>query len=398
MFRYGRSYAETLPLGQFWQGVQAFRFFFAVCFHGGVEPLVDLFPTGDKRSLSLGGELVPCTGEHGGHCFVLVGCGHRTEQFGADKVHQLVFTFGKTSEALFYKFSSGNDGVVVRYLFAVQYPAHFRSQRKSLGKGKQPQQIRHKMLYRLAHVLGQILAVRAGIGQQFLFVKLLGVIKGLFCGKTEQTVCFPLQCSQVIELGRLFCLFLPLDRRTDSRCPGTGIFQSVGLVHAGNASTVCFQTAGLDADCVIFFFLEAQDFCIPVHQHFQCRCLYAAHGQSLVVQHRKQPCCIDAHQPIRLCTAEGRLIQSIIIRIRAQVCKALPDSGILHAGNPEPLYRFRAAGHLVDEAEDKLSLTACVGCSGHTIHIRVVEQRAHNFKLLFLFIRDDELPRLGQDG
>ena len=24
--------------------------------------------------------------------------------------------------------------------------AHFRSQRKSLGKGKQPQQIRHKML------------------------------------------------------------------------------------------------------------------------------------------------------------------------------------------------------------------------------------------------------------
>ena len=398
MFRNVSHRRKTLSLGQFRQGVQGFRFFITVCFQGGVESLVDLFPSGDKHRFSLGGELVPCTGEHGGHCFVLVGCGHRTEQFGADKVHQLAFTFGKTSEALFCKFSSGNDCVVVRYLFAVQHSAYFRSQRKSLGKGQQPQQIRHKMLCCLAHVLGQILAVGAGIGQQFLFVKLLGVIKGLFCGKTEQTVCFPLQCSQVIELGRLFCLFLPLDRRTDSRCPGTGIFQSVGLVHAGNASTVCFQTAGLDADCVIPFFLEAQDFCIPVHQHFQCRCLYAAHGQSLVVQHRKQPRCIDAHQPICFCTAEGRLVQRIIIRIRAQVCKALPDGGILHAGNPEPLYGFRAAGHLVDKAEDQFSLPACVGCGSHTVHIRAVEQGTQNFKLLFLLVRDNELPRLGQDG
>ena len=71
--------------------------------------------------------------------------------------------------------------------FAVQHPAYFRSQRKSLGNGQQPQQVRHKMLCCLAHILGQILAVRAGIGQQFLFVKLLGIIKGLLGGETEQT-------------------------------------------------------------------------------------------------------------------------------------------------------------------------------------------------------------------
>ena len=92
------------------------------------------------------------------------------------------------------------------------------------------------------------------------------------------------------------------------------------------------------------------------------------------------------------------MIQSIIIRIRAQVCKALPDSGILHAGNPEPLHRFCATGHLVDETENQFSLPACIGRGGHTVHIRAVEQRAHNFKLLFLFVRDNELPRLGQDG
>ena len=185
MFRNIRYNRITLSLGQFRQGVQGFRFFFAVCFQGETEPLVDLFPTGDKHRFSFSGELVSCTGKYRNHGFVLMGCGHGAEQFRADKVHQLAFTLGKAGEALFYKFGCGKDGVVVRYLFAVQYPAHFRSQRKSLGKGQQPQQIRHKMLYRLAHVLGQILAVGAGIGQQFLFVKLLGIIKGLLCRKSE---------------------------------------------------------------------------------------------------------------------------------------------------------------------------------------------------------------------
>ena len=306
MFRNVSRHGKTLSLGQFRQGVQ--HFFLGICFQVGAEPLVDLFPTGNKHRLSLGGELVPGAGEHSSHSFVLMGRGYRAEQLGADKVHQLAFTFRKTSEALFYKFSSGNDGVVVQYLFAVQHPAHIRGKCKPLGKGQQPQQIRHKMLYRLAHVLGQILAVRAGIGQQFLFVKLLGVINGLFCGKAEQTVCFPLQVGQVIELGRLFCLFLPFDRSTNGSCACAFFFERICGFCIRNAPTVRFQAAGLDADRVILFFLEAQNFCIPVHQHFQCRGLHPAHGQGLVVQHRKQPRCIDTHQPIRLCAAEGRLV------------------------------------------------------------------------------------------
>ena len=70
-----------------------------------------------------------------------MGRGYRAEQFGADKTHQLAFTLGKTSETLLYKFGRGDDGVVVRYLFAVQNPAHFRGQVKPLGKGQQPQQV-----------------------------------------------------------------------------------------------------------------------------------------------------------------------------------------------------------------------------------------------------------------
>ena len=396
MFRNVSRHGKTLSLGQFRQCVQ--NFFLGIGFQGGAESLVDLLPTGDKHSLSFGGELVPGAGEHSSHSFVLMGRGYRAEQFGADKVHQLAFTFGKTGEPLLCKFCGRNDGVVVRYLFAVQYPAHFRGQVKPLGKGQQPQQIRHKMLCCLAHVLGQILAVRTGIGQQSLLVKLLGIIKGLLCREAEQAVSFPLQGGQVIELGRLFCLFLPFDRSTNGSCACAFFFERICGFCIRNAPTVCFQAAGLDADRVILFFLEAQDFCVPVYQHFQCRGLHPAYRQGFVIQHRKQPRCIDTDQPIRLCTAEGRLIQSIIIRIRAQVCKALPDGCILHAGNPEPLYGFCAAGHLVDKAENQFSLPACVGRSGHTIHIGAVEQGTQNFKLLFLFVRDNELPQLGQDG
>ena len=111
MFRNVSRHGKTLPLGQFRQGVQ--HFFLGICFQGGAEPLVDLFPTGDKHSLSFGGELVPCTGEHSSHSFVLMGCSHGAEQLGADKVHQLALTFRKAGEALFYTFGGRNDGVVV---------------------------------------------------------------------------------------------------------------------------------------------------------------------------------------------------------------------------------------------------------------------------------------------
>ena len=243
-----------------------------------MEPLVDLFPAGNKHRLSLGGELISGAGEHSSHGFVFMGCGHSAEQFGTDKVHQHTFTLGKASEPLLCKFGRGKDGVVVRYLFAVQHPAHIRGKCKPLGNGQQPQQVRHKMLYCLAHILGQILAVGAGIGQQFLFVKLLGIIKGLLCRETEQAVCLPLQGGQVIEIGRLFCLFLPFDRSTNGSCACAFFFERICGFCIRNAPTVCFQAAGMDADRIILFFLEAQDFCIPVHQHFQCRGLHSAHG------------------------------------------------------------------------------------------------------------------------
>ena len=99
--------------------------------------------------------------------------------------------------------------MVVAHLFAVQHPAKLRGQAKPRHKGKQRPQTGHKVFRRWQHIIGQILAVGAGIGQQLLFVKLLGIVKGLLGGKSKQAVCLPLQGGEVIEAGRLLRLFLP---------------------------------------------------------------------------------------------------------------------------------------------------------------------------------------------
>ena len=111
MFRNVSCHGKVLSLGQFRQCVQ--NFFLGIGFQGGAEPLVDLFPAGDKHGLSLGGELISGAGEHSSHSFVLMGRGYRAEQFGADKVHQLAFAFRKAGEPLLCKFCGRNDGVVV---------------------------------------------------------------------------------------------------------------------------------------------------------------------------------------------------------------------------------------------------------------------------------------------
>ena len=84
----------------------------------------------------------------------------------------------------------------------------------ALGKGQQLQQIRYKMLCCLAHVLGQILAVRAGIGQQLLFIELLGIIKGLLGGKSKQAVGLPLQGGEIVKTGGCSVFF---SRVTDTQ-------------------------------------------------------------------------------------------------------------------------------------------------------------------------------------
>ena len=368
-----------------------------VCFERRLKSAVKLFPAGGQDGLSLGGKGFPGTGECGGDSLVHMGRGHGAQQLAAHKGQQFLFPLGQPVKAFLHKFHRRDNGVVVAYLFAVQHPAKLRGQVKPRRKGKQRPQAGHKAFRRWQHIIGQILAVGAGIGQQLLFIKLLGIVKGLLGGKSKQPVCLPLQGGEVIEAGRLLRLFLPCYRHTNGLRRFTGGFQGLGVVCVFHAFTGRLHAARRDLDDVVFLFLEAADLGLPVNQHFEGRRLDTAHGQGLVVEDGEQPGRVDPHQPIRLRPAKGRLIQVIIIGSRFQMGKALLDGRVLHAGNPKALKRFLAARHLVDKTENQFPLAPGVGGAHKAGDIGALHQRTQGVKLLFLIVGNDVLPFLRQN-
>ena len=104
--------------------------------------------------------------------------------------------------------------MVVGYILIGDHGLH---QREEVGAAIKRWQLCHQMDHagrRFLHVRGQIPAVRAGIGQQLLFVEALGVVKGLLRRVSEQAVRLTLQGGKVIELRRLFFLLLLRNRGT----------------------------------------------------------------------------------------------------------------------------------------------------------------------------------------
>jgi len=79
-----------------------------------------------------------------------------------------------------------------------------------------------------------------------------------------------------------------------------------------------------------------------------------------VVEDREKTGSIDPHQPIRLLSAKGRLIQGVILLAGAQVRKALADGAVLHGRDPKPEDRLAAAGHFIHQTEDQLTFTSSV--------------------------------------
>ena len=92
--------------------------------------------------------------------------------------------------------------MVVGNLGAVDDVPNLRRKLCALHKGKHGQQCRSKVSCRLRHILGEIIAVGAGIGQEALFIQALCIVKGLLGGKAVNAVGFPLQRSEVKELRR----------------------------------------------------------------------------------------------------------------------------------------------------------------------------------------------------
>jgi len=338
-------------------------------FQKGTENTVDLPPAFGDDALALCGEGMAAAVKCGRDRLIHIRLRRRTQQLAADQQEQIALAQGQSLDIRFFNLHCGNNGVMVGYVLVGNHGLHQRKEIAAAIKGRQLyRQVDHAGS-RFCHVGGQIPAVRAGIGQQLLFVEALAVVKGLLRRVSEQAVCLTLQGGKVIELRRLFFFLLFRDRGTgDGRTLAHGrcLFR---LCRIGEFLRHCFGSIQRQAQQMIFFFVEQRDLRVTLRQHCQCGGLNTAHIQGAVIENGEKARGVDSHQPIRFLAAQGRLIQGFIIDAGAQIRKALPDSAVLHRGNPETEDRLAAAGHFIHQTEDQLTFTPGVTGINDGIHV-----------------------------
>ena len=287
---------------------------------------------------------------------------------------------------------------MVRYLLVVHQRQNIGKKLRAGVEGRHPRRQMQDHGGGLRHVNRQIPAVRAGIGQQLLFIERLGVVQGLLGRVAEHPVCLPLQGGQVVQLGRLLRLFLPRHRYTHSLLPVTGVPDGLGVLRGNNAVADRLGSLQRQPHMMVFLLAEQDNLAVPVGQHRQGGRLHPPHIQGAVVEDGKQAARVDADEPVRLLTAKRRLIQRVIVRAGAQVGKALPDCRVLHRRNPETGERLGTSGSLIDQPEDQLTLAPRVAGVDQLRHIGALHQGTEDVELGCLFLGHHIAKGVGQDG
>ena len=158
--------------------------------------------------------------------------------------------------------------MVVGHLFAVKRPGYVRRKRRTFHKGQLADKQRGDMHRRIAHVVGQIIAVRSRIGKQPLFVKGLCKVKGLLCGVPVNAVGFPLQARKVKQAGWLLGFPLTPHRNANGLRRFASRFEGFRICGVGDPCACRFRAAHIKTDDMVGFFLERGDRRVPVCKHF----------------------------------------------------------------------------------------------------------------------------------
>ena len=240
-------------------------------------------------------------------------------------------------------------------------------------------------------IMRQESAVRSRIRRQFLFVKRLRVIERLLRRITVNSVRVPLQRGQVVELGRLLFLlpaFNLLDRRLFAMAGGSNPFRFLSRFYPSalrrKAAAELHRIKSLD--------LKRRNLFFPLRHHRQRRGHDAPDIELGSVEPGIQPCSVDAHQPVRLRTAQSRTIQRVVGSARLERPKPLADGTFLKRRNPEPLDGLGAARLFIHHSENQLSLAPRIRRAHHFVHIRSIQQVFQHGKLLLCPVADHALP------
>ena len=161
--------------------------------------------------------------------------------------------------------------MVVGNLGAVDDAPDLRRKLCTLHKRKHRQQRRNKVGCRLRHILGEIIAVGAGIGQEALFIQALRIVKGLLGGKAINAIGFPLQRSEVKELRRQRGFLLLFERNTNGLRRFASRSQRIRSGSVGNTFTFRVHAAAADMYDVVFLLVEHRNFSVAFHQQIQRR-------------------------------------------------------------------------------------------------------------------------------
>ena len=145
-------------------------------FQGGAENAVDLPPAFGEDAFALCGEGMAAAVKGDRDCLIHIRLRRCTQQLAANQQEQIAFAQRQRLDIRFFSLHRGDNGVMVGYILVGDHGLHQREEVCAAIKGRQLcRQVDHAG-GRFRHVGGQIAAVRAGIGQQLLFVEALGVV------------------------------------------------------------------------------------------------------------------------------------------------------------------------------------------------------------------------------
>ena len=95
----------------------------------------------------------------------------RTQQLAADQQKDIALTHRQPRNVRFLQFQRRQDRVMVRYLLVVHQRQNIGEKLRAGIEGRHPRRQMQDYGGGLRHVARQIPAVRAGIGQQLLFIE-----------------------------------------------------------------------------------------------------------------------------------------------------------------------------------------------------------------------------------
>ena len=250
--------------------------------------------------------------------------------------------------------------------------------------------------YTHCHVIRKISAVCSGVSTELFLIQLLEVVQGLSCCISHDTIGVSLQCGQIIKGRRILLLFFSLHGFNSCILPsarGCHCF-SDGLIFL--LFCLCVEP-DMEFHGVERFRNKGRNLSFSLNNKSQRGRDDTANVKLGAIHQGEQTGSIDANQPVCLRSAEGRLIQAIVLRTSLQLLKPLSNCCVLHRGDPQPHHRFLAFCEIIGSTKNQFAFATSITCIDHCSDVIAMHQRLQDLKLTLFVVIQLELKEFRED-